>query len=312
MNRTRATLALALGLAIGLPALSTLAAEPTGAVAKVAADVEITVEEAKQDDILLVIDLPIIIAEARDAGVDDAELTVVVTTATDAGLSASETAEVIVAETEHTKTSGKRAGLGTFVQLQLAEGVRGQELAAKLREQKAELAAELTAEQKAAWESKIVAMREKNKARRLALAEKRKELRTSGTVIVIVGKDLHDARKAALVARKAELEEARREHFQAKKENRGASAEAHEAIEERKEAREELKDAKDDLKAADTPEERKEAREDLKDAKADLKDAKADAKDAKKDSKDAKKDLKDAKADHKDAKHDVAKDKKAG
>jgi chromosome segregation ATPase len=311
MTRIRTTLALALGMAVALPALSTVAAPVVEATAKLTAKVEITDEEAQQDDILLVIDLPILIAEAKDAGVAEVELTAIVTTAAEAELSAGDAAEVVVAETEHTKANGKRTGLGAFVKLQLAEGVRGKELAAKIREHKAEIA-DLTPEQKAKYDEKLAVLREQNKARKLALAEKRKELRGKGTEIKLVAKDLHDARKAELKARKDELEQARRERHQAKKEHHDASDEAHEANAERKEAREELEDAKDDLKAADTPEDKKEAREDKKEAREDLKDAKADARDAKKDVKDAKKDVKDAKKDVGDAKKDNAKDKKGG
>ena len=314
MTRIRTTLALALGMAVALPALSSVAAPVVEATAKLTANIEITEEEAKQDDILLVIDLPIVIAEAKDAGVDEAELTAVVTTAAETDLPAGDTAEVVAAETEHTKASGKRKGLGAFVKLQLAEGVRGKELAAKIREHKAEIA-DLTPEQKAKYDEKLASLREANKAHKLALAEKRKELRGKGTEITLVAKELHDARKADLKARKEELEQARRERHQAKKERHDARDEAHEAIDERKEAREDVEEAKDDLKAADTPDERKEAREDHKEAKDDLKDAKADARDAKKDLKDAKEDHRDAKHDVRDAKHDKkdhAKDKKGG
>jgi len=188
----------------------------------------------------------------------EADLTEVVDTAADAGLSAGDTAEIVTAETEHTKANGKRKGLGWFVKLQIAEGVRGKELAAKLREHKAEIA-ELTPEQKAKYDEKVAKLREENKALKLALVEKRKELRAKGTEIKLVAKEIHDARKAELKGRKTELEQARRERHQAKKEHQDARDEAHEAIDERKEAREDFEEAREDMKAADTPEERKEA-----------------------------------------------------
>ena len=63
------TLLLALPLAIALPAT---AAPPDEVAAPEAA--EPTEAEALEDDILLVIDLPIAADEARDAGVDEAEI----------------------------------------------------------------------------------------------------------------------------------------------------------------------------------------------------------------------------------------------
>src|SRR5262245_30726148 len=99
MIRTRNILALALAGAVALPALSTMAAEPEPAKVELTAKVKITTEEAQQDDILLVIDLPIVIAEAREAGVEEAELDEVVTVAADAGLSAGDTAELVAVET---------------------------------------------------------------------------------------------------------------------------------------------------------------------------------------------------------------------
>jgi chromosome segregation ATPase len=317
MIRIRETLALALGVGVALPALSTMAAEPTAAAtAKLDGKLEITLEEAQEDDILLVIDLPIIVADARDAGVEEEELTQVITVAADSGLSASATAEILTAETEVTKDKGKRQGLGTFVKLQLAEGVKGKELAAKIRERKDERK-DMTPEERAALEARILELRERNKQHKLALAEKRKELRGQGKVIKLLAQDLHDARKTELVARKSELEKARKEHAHARKEHHEARDEAHEANAERKEEREDLKDAREDLKAADTREEKKAAVEDLKDAREDLKDAKKDARDAKKDVKDAKDDKAKAAKEHGKAAHDAKahkgdKDKKGG
>jgi hypothetical protein len=305
MTRIRTTLAIALGMAVSLPALSE-AAPGVEATAKV----EITVEEAQEDDILLVIDLPIVIADARDAGVEEAELEQVLGTASDAGLSAGVTAELVTAETEAHKAKGPRKGLGMFVKAQIAQGVTGRELAAKIRDRKDELK-EMTPEEREAFDKRVAELREHNKARKQALHEKRKELRAKGQEIKLIAKEIHDARKAELVGRKTELEKARKEHRETLKEGHDAREEAHEARDERREAHEDVKEAREDLKAADTPDERKEALKDLKDAKKDAKDAKHDAKDAKKDVKDAKKDVKDAKKDVKDAKHD-AKDKKGG
>ena len=121
----RSTLAIAIGLALTAPAIASAEGdEPTTLTAEAGtkAEVEVSDEEALEDDILLVIDLPIVVADARDAGVEEEELEVVIQTATEAGVDAGTTAQMVLAETETTKTKGKRQGLHWFIRKELAAG----------------------------------------------------------------------------------------------------------------------------------------------------------------------------------------------
>lgn len=301
---------LAIGLAMALPALAS-ATEP--ATAKVDVTVEVSEQEALEDDILLAIDLPILVADARDAGIDEEELEQVVSVAAEAGLSPAVTAELVTAETETTKEKGKRRGLSIFVHRQLAKGVPPGEIAKKVRDRE-EALEEMTPEERAALEARIEELRDLNKRRKKALQAKRKELRAAGKELQLIAREAHAARKAALLERRAELEQLHRDHREARRDHREAREDALEARDDRlearddrHEAREDMKAARDDLEAAQTPEERREAAKDLRDAKKDLRDAKHDHKDAKHDHKAAKDDLKAAKQAHKDAHKDAKK-----
>ena len=120
---------IALPLTLAIPAS---ASPPEEAEADPSA--EPTETEALEDDILLVIDLPVAADEARTAGVDEAELDEALDAADEAGVPASEMTEVIDEETEQVKAKGKRKAFGQWVKLQIAEGKRGKELAEAIKE----------------------------------------------------------------------------------------------------------------------------------------------------------------------------------
>jgi len=249
-----------MGLALAVPALSSVSAEEAApavtadADADADADAEISDEEALEDDILLVIDLPIVVADARDDGVDEEELDQFLTTAKDTGLSAGTTAEIVLAETETTKAKGKRKGLHHFIRKQLAAGVPPKEIAKKIRDRE-EVLEEMTPEERAALEKRIAELRDLNHRRRKAHAAKRKALVAKGQVIKLLAHEAHKKRKVELAKRKVELAKAREEH-------RAAHGD-------RKEAREDHEEAKEALKTA-----HKEAKKDHKEAKKDHKEAK--------------------------------------
>jgi hypothetical protein len=168
---------------------------------------EPTEAEALEDDILLVIDLPIAADEARTAGVEEAEVTLALDVAILASLPASDMTEVLDEEAEQVKAKGKREAFGQWVKLQVAEGVRGKELAAKIKERKAELA-KMSDEEKAELDAKIAAQGEKHREHRKKLHEKRKQLRDEGKQVVLAGKERHDKMVAEANERHAEAKAA--------------------------------------------------------------------------------------------------------
>lgn len=195
-----------LTLVLAAPALAS-AAEPTAgasatASASVTANVKVTDQEALNDDILATIDLPLAAAEARDAGVDETELREALDSTREIGLPASEATEVVTVEAEQTRTRGAKKGFGRWVRLQVAAGLRGKQLASKIKARKEDLK-ELDDKQRAELEAKIAKQKQLNQAWRQKRLEKRKELLASGKVRVFADKDRHDKFKARIDAAEA-------------------------------------------------------------------------------------------------------------
>jgi chromosome segregation ATPase len=265
----------ALPLALAVPA----SAAPPDSDAD--SDAEPTNEEALEDDILMVIDLPIAADEARTAGVDEADITEALDAAEEAGVSAGEMTEVLDEETEQVKAKGKRKAFGQWVKLQIADGVRGKELAAKIKERKEELA-ELTDEQKAAVEAKLAELGERHRARRQKVHELRKQLREDGQDVILAGKERHDKMMA----------EAAKRHAAAKAKWKAAGKPGKPG-----DKRDERLDAKQDK--LDQRDEKLDAKQDKLDKRDEKLDAKQDKLDKRDEKLDAKQDKLDARADHK-------------
>lgn len=193
----------ALTLALGMPLLAS-AAEPTPvsapAGASVTAKVTVSDQDALNDDILAVIDLPLAAAEAREAGVDEAELKEALDTSREAGLPASEATEVVATEAELTRTRGVKKGFGRWVRVQVASGLRGKKLADKVKARK-EDTKELDAKQQDELKTKLAAQAETNRAYRQRLLEKRRELVAAGKKPVIGHKERHDKLVAKIATR---------------------------------------------------------------------------------------------------------------
>lgn len=162
--------------------------------------IQISDEDALNDDILAVIDLPLAAAEARAAGVDEAELKEALEVTRDAGLSAGEATEVVAEEVEATSKRGKASrGFGQWVRVQVASGLRGKTLAAKIRERKDE-AKELSPEEADKLKAQLGELSEKHRKHREALLARRQELVAKGKKKVLVAKDRHDKLEAKLAA----------------------------------------------------------------------------------------------------------------
>jgi DNA repair exonuclease SbcCD ATPase subunit len=282
------TLLLALPLAIVLPA----SAAPPEDVAP-AEGAEPTEAEALEDDILLVIDLPLAADEARDAGVEEAEITEALDAAQAAEVSAGDMAEVLVEEANETRAKGKRAAFGQWVKLQIAEGVTGRELAAKIKERKAELKT-MTDEEKAEVDAKIKALGEKRKAHKQKVHELRKKLKDEGKEPTFAGKDRHDALVKAAGERHAKAKADWAKHKGHKKGLDGDKLE-----DKLDKAEDKLDKAEDKI---DEAEDKRDAAEDS--GKADKAEDKLDKKEDKLDKKEDKLDKKEDKLDKKDDKHE--------
>lgn len=198
-----------LALALALPALGR--AEPAAgatASASVTASTSIKVsdQEALDDDILAVIDLPLVAVEARAAGVEEAELHEALEVTKEVGLSAGEASEVVAEEVESTKKRGGfKKGFGQWVRMQVAAGLRGKKLAAKIRERKGELK-ELSPAEADKIKGQLDGMREKNRAHREKVYERRKELLAKGKARVLVAKERHEKRKEKLAEAAAKID----------------------------------------------------------------------------------------------------------
>ncbi len=198
----------ALSLVLIAPGLASAADPPVAsatASASVTASVKISDQDALNDDILAVIDLPLAAADAREAGVEETELKAALDTTREAGLPASEATEVVAVEAEQTRTRGAKKGFGQWVRLQIAAGLRGKKLADKIKARKDE-GKELDAKQVEDLNAKLAKQAANNRAWRLKWLEKRKELIAGGKKPVIGHKERHDKLAAKIDKREDKLD----------------------------------------------------------------------------------------------------------
>ncbi len=249
--------------AMALPTLAHADVPPEPPTAEVTAEAEASVEV--EDDILMVIDLPIAALSARDAGLEEEEVAEAIEGAEDIGLSAADASIVLGTEAEEVETRGKKKGFGLYVRGLLLEGYRGEELAAKIRERKEELE-EMSDEEKTALRAelkeKLNAKREEEKKRRLTLHAKIKAEKAAGKKIKHRHDKLHDKLDAK---RKAK----RKEHMATKgklkakiaKEKRSDDPDKEKIKELRGELREERAEAREDKAKLDKREDKLDKRE---------------------------------------------------
>jgi DNA repair exonuclease SbcCD ATPase subunit len=204
-----------LTLALSAPLLVS-AAEPPAATASasasVSAKVTVSDQDALNDDILATIDLPLAAAEAREAGVEEADLKEALDTSREAGLPASEATEVVAVEAEQTRTRGVKKGFGRWVRMQVAAGLRGTKLAAKIKERKTDTP-EFDEKKATELREKLEKQRELNSQWRAKLRERQGELLAKGKQRVLLHAERNEKLKAKIAA------------------GQGKNAENHDAIE---------------------------------------------------------------------------------
>jgi len=204
-----------LTLALGAPTLANASeqAAPTDAAATgtaktsvaasasvtLTANVKVSDQDALGDDILAVINLPIAAADAREAGVEETELKAALEVTRETGLSAGDASEVVAEEAEQTRTRGAKKGFGQWVKMQVAAGLRGKALAAKIKARKADTA-ELDEKKTAELTEKLEKQRELNRAWRAKAQEKRTELIAKGKKRVLLHEDRNEKLKAKIQA----------------------------------------------------------------------------------------------------------------
>jgi hypothetical protein len=252
--------------ALALSFAASVEAAPSTSVkasAELSIDFEVSDEAALEEDVLAVLDLPLVAHDAREVGIEPEEVNAVIEISLRAGLSAAAATEALEAETKAVRDRGTRKGLGAWVRVQVAEGVTGRELAEKIAERKERKP--LSEKEQSKLDKKFEVLKTKRIEQRNAKWTKRKELLAKGQALNLQWKAEHEARKQ-------ELKDARAELLAARTELR-ASGRIHKDLGEHDDLDKE-KDAKADDKAAE------------KIAKADAKAAKKAAKDAKKAAKD--------------------------
>lgn len=189
------------------PSLSDTGAVKTSLTTSASASATVTIsdKDALNDDILSVIDLPIVAAEAREAGIEETEIKDALDTTRDSGLSASDASDIVAIEAEQTRKRGVKKGFGRWVRMQVASGLRGQKLAAKIKERKTDTA-ELDEKQTEDLRVKFEKQREINQNWRRSQLAKRGELIAKGKKPVLMNKERHDQLKAKIEAAQARID----------------------------------------------------------------------------------------------------------
>lgn len=281
-------------LALVVAAPGVASAAPAAAVS---AEASATLTADTGDDILLVLDLPLAAIELREDGVEEAEITGVIDGTLDSGASAAVATEVLVQESEEVKARGPKKGLGLYVRKLLADGLRGEELAAKIKERKEEFS--LTEEERERIKAALAVKHDAEKARRKELHAKIKAARAEGKPIKLRGELLHariDERRRAEKAKhavktakiKAEIREERRDGDGDKDAVKDLRGDLREERVEHKEKMDKLDKREDKLEAkldkredkAETREERREERAEAREERRDKIKANTDAKKA--------------------------------
>jgi hypothetical protein len=298
----------ALTFALGAPALAharddrtpPLADTDTGKAAASAsvtatadAKIKISDQEALDDDILAVINLPIAAADAREAGVEEVEIKEALDTTRDVGLSAGDASEIVAEEADQTRTRGVKKGFGRWVRMQVAAGLRGKKLAAKIKERKKDTA-ELDEKAETDLRAKLEKQRELNTQWRAKAREKQAELLAKGKARVLTHKERNEklsakldaaqaknaengdaltGRLKALDAKIAAADDADKPMLEAEKKRLEAAAKKNDKVGDKLEKAEDKLDKKEDKleKLTDKAAKRDEKRDAKADAKADAK-----------------------------------------
>jgi len=259
------------------PGATLAAAAPEG-------DGETEVDEAAEDDILEVLDLPLVAVElAEESGLAQAEIVEALEVAEEAGLGAGETTEILEGEREGVRKRGKKRNFHAWLRRKIAKGenpkVIMQMIKARDHEDK------LSEEDKAKMKETIAAYKKSHREHKQAVRARRKAYKAEGKVIKLRGIERHRERELVLARKRVKqlkrLKAAGATHPEL--DARLAAAKKRAAKAKRKEQRVEDKRKQ---AAGERRDERAEAREESQEAK----DARQDAKDARKDTRETLKD----------------------
>ena len=276
--------------------------------ASASAAIAISDKDALSDDILAVIDLPLAAADAREAGVAEAELSEALTITRDGGLSAGDASEVLAEEADATRKRGVKKGFGRWVRMQVAAGLRGKKLADKIRERKQDIA-ELDPTRLEELRLKLEQQRDLNKQWRQGAQRRRGELLAKGKARVLLHKERHEKLSARIDAAQTGIDGAQDDiaaRLRAIDERIAAAADADKPALAAEKARLEkalgkLDKAEDRLdKREDDLDKREDRREDRADKREDKREDRADKRE---DHADKREDRADKREDHADAKH---------
>lgn len=114
------------GLLLAAPALVAQGTRPAG-------DPQARVPSAADSAVMRALDLPQIFQRARSAGIPDSSLRGMIDAMRSRGIPTEEAIPAVEMEVEAVEQGGNKDNFGSFVRAQVESGVRGQELAARIR-----------------------------------------------------------------------------------------------------------------------------------------------------------------------------------
>ena len=249
--------------------------------AAAAPDGEAETDEAAEDDILEVLDLPLIAVElSEESGIAQAEIVEALVVAEEGGLGAGEAAELLEAERVGVQQRGKKRNFHHWLRRKIAKGENPKVILAML--EKRDHDEKLSDEDKAKMVEAIAAYKKAHREHNQAVRARRQAHKAKGKVIKLRGIEKHREREVKLAKKRVKqlkrLKAAGATHPKLDARLAAAKKRAGEAKRKEKRTEGKRKDAKADLK-----DERGEAREETQEAK----DARKEAKDERKEAREA-------------------------
>jgi hypothetical protein len=242
-------------------------------------------DEAAEDDILEVLDLPLVAVELADeSGVAQAEIVGALEVAEEGGLTAAEAAEILEGERQGVRSRGKKRNFHAWLRRKIAKGENPAVIMKIIVERDHE--EKLSDEDKAKMVEAIAAYKKAHKEKKQAVRARRKAYKAEGKVLKLRGVERHREREAKLARMRVKqlkrLKAAGAKHPDLDARLAAAKKRAGKAKRKEQRAEDRRKDAAGEMREdrADAREETLEAKDARKDAKADRKEAKAALRDA--------------------------------
>ena len=256
-----------------------------GATAEADADADADADEAATDDILEVLDLPLVAVElSEESGIAQAEIVGALEVAEEAGLGAGEATQILEGEREGVRKRGKKKNFHFWLRKKVANGEKPGVIRQMIKDRDDE--EKLSDEDKEKLKEAVAAYKKTREEHKEAVRARRAALKAEGKAIKLRGVERHREREAKLA--KSVLEElkrlkaagathpqldariaaaqkkAKQAHRKEKRVEERRKDAVEEAREERGEAKEETEEAREARKEAH--EARKEAREAMKES----------------------------------------------